>query len=153
MKLILEKPIKNISELELTPIQLFNSHGKSAWLDLPNGNLIIEHRKGKEWFTLKEKEQFQKRYDELYVVTKEISDNKNKLKEFILNADIEATYYFQDYHYQYFHIDTDSRINIKFSWALSIGYTCRYPMASGNMVKYYQTEKNAKLSLIKYLNL
>jgi hypothetical protein len=154
MKLILEKSIKSLLELEITPIVLLYQKGKSIVLNIHTDKipvLTVNYNNGLTIdFPLDKKETAQKFFDSLYFVPKEISDDNLKLKELILNMQLDCHYYFEDYGYKNFEVCSD---RLGYSWSMtrkSFGYV--YPL-KGNMAQRFKTEVGARKSLINYLNL
>ena len=154
MKLILEKSIKSLVELETTPILLLYQRGKSVVLNIytdKTSMLTVNYNNGEFIeFPLDQKEEAQKFFDSLYFVPKEISDDNLKLKELILNMRLNCHYNFEDYTYRNLEVCIDK---LGYSWNITNKTSGYASPLKGRMVQRFKTDAGARKSLINYLNL
>jgi hypothetical protein len=156
MKLRPVDTLPNLEALELEDIYLFGKHGANVYLHLSIGNvlqILIKENKKQSFFHLDQKKEAQEYYDSLFVVPLEVCQDKEKLKEFILNCETECTYKLNGLTYQSFTIESKFSNDTPFSWSLRGRITNVYPMKDRTYVKGFKTEIGAKRSLIKYLDL
>lgn len=155
MKLQVIDKSDNLLLLELGRIHLFSSGAKSMYLVISENEppkILVLLKKSEYFFSLQEKKEAQELYDNAFVVPKEIHQDLEKLKDFILNCETSVLYSFELSEKQF---EIDEHSNSEFHWSYKglNRYSFTYPMRNLTYVQMFKTEKGAKRSLIKYLEL
>lgn len=151
MHLIAQQVTNDLKTLTLGEVFLFSEASKGISLIIREDNspqLCVRLKKDLHYFTLTERDKAQELFDKAFVITDDIYNNPERLKEFILTCEAGVRYKYSDGK-RAICIDVES--DGTFHWIYGNGYNNSYPMKNAHFIKTFKTDKGARLNLIKYL--
>ncbi len=153
MKLKLETPVKELSELEISAQQilLFSKYAKSMYLivDVLGFRLAVKSKNEWKYFDNDKKEDAQKYYNSLYTIPKEETAAFESFKSIISKMEQGVCYEIDFRGFGGICVDSHTKGGSDYYWALydKRGIFNRYPMKSNNIIKSWKTLDGAKKDL------